>query len=345
MTDRPSDTRSKLDRRTFLAEASILATATMSGCGTSQSGASEKERTPISTTSTVTSEGSVEDDIVGILEDISALYERLSALPIVEDNEFVFRVKAFENDFDQKQLFTDADRILEGLESRSSSDRDSPRIETLIDSTELAKLLARQRGIVHQVIAAGLVFHRRVNQEDYDWATNAIQNAQQFVVDLRRNVDRIGETVEATDRSRLSIDEFDPNSIRTSQAHLVEICRWTKFAYEGLNRTVRGIRRFDTGNTELEREEYTGAATAYEESYADFESAVEAFDKAQRRGKQLPHLVPVVDGMRCLLPAYMESSRNLSQSMEEFQAGNQDHARTIAREAIVTADKKASRCF
>lgn len=345
MTDRPSDTQTHFGRRTFLAEASILATASISGCGTSQRDVSEKERTPISTTSTVASEGNVEDDIVGIIEDISALYERLSALPIVEDNEFVFQVKAFENDFDQKQLFTDADRILEGLEGRRSSNRDSPRIETLIESTELAKLLARQRGIVHQVIAAGLVYHRRVNQDDYDAAANAIQNAQQFVVDLRRNVDRIGETVEVADWSRLSIDEFDPDSIRTTQSHLVEICRWTKFAYEGLNRTIRGIRRFDTGNAELESEEYTGAATAYEESYVDFESAVESFNKAQRRGKQLPHLVPVVEGMRCLLPAYMESSRILSKSMEEFEAGNQDEARTIAREALVTADKKASRCF
>lgn len=345
MTDRPSDTGSNFGRRTFLAEASILATATISGCGTIQSDTPGEERTPNDTTSTAANKGRIQNDIGGIVEDISALYERLSALPIVEDNEFVFRVKAFENDFDQKQLFTDADKILKGLERRRSSDRDSPRIETLIASTELAKLLARQRGIVHQVIAAGLVYHRRVNQDDYDGAANAIQDAQRFVVDLRRNVNRIGEAVEADDWSRISIDEFNLDSIRTSQSHLVEICRWTKYAYEGLNSAVQGLRRFAAGNAGLEREEYTDAATAYEKSYADFESAVQAFDKAQGRGKQLPHLVPVVEGMRCLLPAYMESSRNLSQSMDEFVAGNYDHARTIAQDALVNADKKASRCF
>lgn len=341
MTDKSSAPCSNSGRRVFLAKVSSLATATIAGCGKMQRGAPREEPTY----DTITPTADPRDDIGEIVQDISSLYERLSELPIIKDSKFVFRVKTFENDFDQKQLFTDAELVLRELDRRRSPDRDSPRIESLIASTELAKLLARQRGIVHQVIAAGLVYHRRISQGKYHGAADAIQKAQRFVVNLRKNVDRIAETIEGPNWSLISIEEFDLDSISGSQTHLVEICRWTKFAYEGLNRTIQGIQRFETANTNLEDDDYSGAAADYEESHKYFRSAVESFDKAQRRGKKIPHLVPVVEGMRCLLPAYLESSRNLGQSMDEFEAGNHNHAKTIAREALVTADNKASRCF
>lgn len=345
MMDRTSAPRTHLCRRAFLAEASTLATATISGCGAIQSDTNEDEDSRNSITSTAVREGAVQDDIAGVVKEIESLYTRLSALPIVEDNQFVFRVKAFENNFDQDQIFTDADEILHRLERRRSPDRDSRRIELLVASTELAKLLARQRAIVHQVIAAGLVSHRRISKGEYDRAANVIQNAERFVDALWRNIDRISETVIGTDWSGISIDEFDLESIRTSQIHLDDICRWTELAYEGIDRTLQGIQRFEAINAGLESKEYTDAAVAYEKSHADFKSAAETFDKAQGRGKRLPPLVPIVEGMRCLLPAYLESSRNLRKSMEAFEVGNRERARTIAREALVNADNKASRCF
>lgn len=345
MMDRTYGPGSNFGRRDFLEIGSALATGMIAGCGDRKSRNAGNEQVGNTVPPTESREESAREDLGGFVEDISSLYKRLSALPIVKGAKFVFRVKDFENDFDQKQLFIDADSILKGLERRRSPGRDSPRIEPLIACTKLAKLLVRQRGIVHQLIAAGLVYHRRINQSEYDAAANAIQDAQQFVEALKGNVNRILDTVEGADWSRISIEEFDLGAIRTSQTHLVEICRWTKFAYEGLDKVVQGFRKFEAGNVELEGEDYTDAAFTYEKSDAYFESAVEAFDEAQGRGKQLPPIVPVIQGMRCLLPAYIESSSNLSRSMEEFEAGNRDKAREIAREALINADKKASRCF
>lgn len=345
MTDRVSDRRSKVGRRGFLTKALTVGMCTIAGCGTTHSRLRETERPSDDFTSTRLGEDSSGDDLEGIRDALDSLYRRLSALPIIEDDEFVFRMKAFESGFDQQQLFKDADEILRELKRQKSSDRECRTIESLTSSTEVAKLLARQRGIVHQVIAAGLVYHRRIKQGDYEGAADAIENANGFVVTLRRNIDRVAAKVEGSDLTRISIGTFDLDSIKKSQEHLTEVCRWTKPAYEGLYEIVRGIQRFEAGNKRLESEDYSDASSAYDESHTHFESAVESFDEAQGRGEQLPHLVPVVVGTRCLLPAYVESSRNLSKSMDEFGADNPERASIIAREALVNAGKKASRCY
>lgn len=345
MTDGLFEHRSGLDRRTFLANVTSVTTATIAGCGKIQNREPKGEASQFTSTPTTKGYNEPQDELEELIEDISSVYNRLTEHPIIEDSEFVFRVKAFENNFDQNHLFSDADVIVERLESRKSHEGDRPRIKALISITELAKILARQRGIVHQVIAAGLVFHQRINQGEYEDAVVTIQNAQRFVVDLQRSVNQILERIGRSDWSVITVDKFDPESIRTSQIKLLEICLWTKLAFKGLNQAAQGIRRFEDGNDELESKRYTNAEAAYEESYSDFESSVEAFDKAQGHGTQLPHLVPVVEGFRCLMPAYTESSRSLTESMDKFRDGNEESARKIAREALVTADKKASRCF
>lgn len=185
MTDGLFEHRTSLDRRAFLANITSVTTATIAGCGKIQKGRPKGKAPQYTRTPTAKGHDEPQDDLEEIIEDISSVYNRLSELPIIEDSEFVFRVKSFKSDFDQKQLFSDTDVIVERLENRKSQEKDSPRIEALISITELAKILARQRGIVHQIIAAGLVFHQRINRGKYEDAAEAIQNAQRFAVDFK----------------------------------------------------------------------------------------------------------------------------------------------------------------
>lgn len=344
MTERMYDSCPGFGRRTLLSSITSVAATTIAGCEEIQNGKSTKENSQYITT---TAEGGrkSQTDLVEIIEDINSLYSRLSEHPIIEDSEFVFRLKAFEDHFDQKQMFSDADIILERLERQKSRDMHNLEIEALISSTELAKLLTRQRGIIHQIIATGLVFHKQINQVKHEEAADAIQKAQQFVISLRNNIDQIIASLKGQGWSRISIDEFDPHSLRASQKILAEICLWTELVYKGLDQVVQGIKRFEDGNSELESERYKKAGAAYKKSQSCFETAIEAFDRAQGRGKQLPHLIPVMEGMRCLMPAYIYSSRKLAEAVGEVEVGNEEHARKIAREALVTADKKSSRCF
>lgn len=197
----------------------------------------------------------------------------------------------------------------------------------------------------HQIIAAGLTLERLIASGNYDRALEVVQNATQFLKNLRKTGQKIENRLSENQEWASSIDDFDPVAINSSQEKLVEVVHWSNHIFEAFQHTTIGLNKYDEANAAIESERYNVAKSSYSESEQQFQAAARSFNAAQGTGRQIPHLVHLVEGFRCLIPAYLASTGPLQSAMEEFDTGNENRAGEIAKESISSANNKARRCL
>lgn len=334
-----------LNRRTVLHYVIPGVCTAIAGCGEAEQErrGDRSERTSIES---MNSRGEDRPDTVDeIVKDIQEIYDRISQFPIVRENEFVFEVRTFEDEFHYRELFDKVDSAKARLKDLELDDESVSWKPDLLQVTEVAENLIRQRIVVHQIIATGITFEESFSKGEYERAAEAIRDGIFFLNSLSDNRDEIISQVTQGDTQISLVEAYDAESIRETQVVLGEILRWTSPTYIGLYETVQGLQKFEVGNSALNNEEFGNAGGAYREAEDRFRSAEDAFDRAQGRGRRLPQIAPFVEGVRCMLPAYQTSSNELQKSMDEFDAGNYSRAREIGREAIISTKRVAQRCI
>ena len=343
MTHKSKGSTGYLNRRTFLGSLSAACSTLIVGCGNSEG----DEPKGITTTGySPDNEANREEQLLrGEIETLESVFHTLSEVPVTEGGKFVFDISHFEDKFDSESLIEQIEAAEDGLKSESSGELSTSRIDRIRTIAATARLLVQQRVHIHQVIAAGLACERRFYETEIAVATEAIADARQNLVILDSIGERINETMPDNSGQLSYIDWYDPVAIRRTQKMLVNIVLWTDPAYKGIYRMTRGMNQFLKGNSALEGERYEVARGAYKEAHVHFEQAQKAFENAQGRGTRLPYLVPFVEDIRCILPAYVSSTSQLSEAMYHFQVGQETQGRKIAQEAIESADQIAARCI
>lgn len=332
-----------LHRRTVLGCVLSGVSPTIAGCGDSIG-----KRRPSGKTSTDSVNSPKDDEqeaVDEILEEIQEIYDHIRQFPIVREREFVFEVRAVEDEFDYRGLLDRVDSAKSRIEGLGLEDGSAPQKPDLVLATEVAENMIRQRIVVHQMIAAGITFEESFGRSEYDRAIEGIRDGISILNTLSANRKEIVTQVTQRVTEISSIEAYDPESIRETQVVLEEILHWTHPAYRGLFETAQGLQAFEEGNSALNTEKFGSAGNAYQEAEDRFRSAEEAFDRAHGRGRQLRQIAPFVDGVRCMLPAYQTSSDELRRSMVEFEAGNDSKAREIGREAIISTNRITQRCI
>lgn len=317
----------------------------MAGCGNSRTADQHEEVAADEDQESWTADGSLPDSLQQAKSEIETVFDEISNLPIFENGEFVFDVTYFERKFDHHEVKRTAESAIERIEQTSKEEVPDPIIEVLETSAEIGRLLVAQRVMVHQLIVAGLTLERLIGSGSYDRALDVPQTAKQFLENLRSTGEKIGVSLSRDQNTDVSVDGYDPTAIKKSQENLVEVVRWSAHVYEAFQHVVLGLKKYDEGNIAIESAKYGMAKSSYEKSEQQFQAAARSFNEAQGTGRQIPHLVHLVEGLRCLIPAYLASSGPLQSSMEEFEAGNEKRASEIAREAISSANKEAARCL
>lgn len=284
-------------------------------------------------------------DVQSAIQEIETVFSRLSNIPIFDNDEFVFDVKYFEDEFDHLEVKQTAESAIERLEQTSTDVVSESKIEALLYSAEIGRQLVAQRVMVYQLIAAGLTLERRIAHNDYTRGLGVTQTAAKFLENLRKTIEEIEMRLSERHRPDISIEEFDSFAISNSQDYLDGVVRWSTLVYQAFHRTVLGLQKYTEGNDAMESERYRVAKSKYRDSEQQFEAATKLFDKAQVTGRRIPHLVHLADRIRCMIPAYLASSDPLQSSMDEFTKGNEESALEIARKAISSANEKSARCM
>ena len=325
-------------RRAFLGSVATTGVTAIAGCG--DSNYDDSERNSPKDKGTIQNQ-QIDEEV----ENLESIFSSLSELPIADGGEFVFDVKQFEAEFNHRSLLQKLEETQNQIDSMTASGIPESTVNALQSIAEIADLLVQQRVIIHQVIAAGLTCERRFYEMEIEAANEAINNAIQFVADLDSNGQRIEETLRARPSDSSLVDGYDPEAIKRTQDVIVDIALWTNPAYEGLHRSLIGMKHFMDGNSAVEEERYEAAESTYRDSNNHFERAQEAFETAHNRGSKMSYLAPFVEDIRCIVPAYVSSSERLRASMRHFQSGEQARGKEIAREAIESAEQIAPRCF
>lgn len=334
-------TLEKIDRRTFLGSLATTAVTLSAGCGDSNGSGSN-----ISTESPTDNGNSIErEKIDSEVENLNSIFRRLSKAPVVDEGKFVFDVKQFEDEFDQELLLEKAEETQDRLDSMGGADIQASKARELESIANTARLLVQQRIILHQVITAGLTCEQRFYELEIDLATEVINNARQFLIDLDATGEQIGETLNERSSLNSRVDGYDPAGIMRTQEILVDIILWTNPAYEGILWVMNGMKQFVEGNSALEDELFEKAELKYRDSNTHFEKARESFESANNQGSRLPYMSPFVEELRCILPAYVSSSEQLSEAMGHFNAGEEAQGKEVAKEGIKSADRITPRCL
>lgn len=334
----------RTNRRAVLAGIAAAAAAPLSGCSSDGDSADRERAEPVGSESSGTGTHRPEA-FVAAREEAESVYGRLNAVPAVVDGEFAFDVVAFEDDYDHREVLSDARKLRERVDALDAADLPEAERNGLRVAAELAEPLVRQRLFLHQALVAGVAFGDRFASAEFDAATATIRDARGYLRSLAASGERVETVLNGRERGGPEIEGYDPASIEAAQEVLVEVARWANPAYEGLERSVLGFERFVAANDAMEAERFGRARDRFRSARTHFEAATDAFDRSQGRGRRVGYVAPTVDGIRCVVPAYLDGCERLGDAFDELDAGNRERGFGIAREALRELDGKVARCI
>lgn len=328
----PDDTT--YSRRTLVATTLAVGVVPMTGCNEgSKDDNGESER----------DEGKPEE-INRTKNELETVYRAINNLPIEEDGRFVFDVKGFEDDFDHKTLLERTRSIQDKLQEMKSGSADGQDYQPLIAISRVGELLVRERFLIHQVIAAGLTYRRKLSQHEYEDCRTAIHHGLEFLERLTENGQRIEDEIREGDTAPVTIDGFDSDSILDSQMLLSSIAHWSTTTYQAFNKAIQGFDLFNSGTEYLENDRLGEAIKCYNQANIKFAKAWNFLEETQGRGQQLPHIVPLVREFRCVIPIYRDTSDHFANALEVYRTGEEESSRKMANELITEVEQRISMC-
>lgn len=330
----PSDDRT-ISRRTLLAATLSAGSPIISGCNVGSKRRGDRSESP-------QSDAIVSNDLEDIRTGLGELYHEIYRHPITEDGNFVFDIQEYERNFDHKDLLKET----KGLQKRiNEREWDSEIEREAFDSiTHIAELLIEERFYAHQSIAAGLSYGRRLMRGEYAHSAEAIGNGEEFLEKLSSIVKNIRRTLREKPEGTLTVDGFNPDSIRSSQSVLSEIVEWGTLNYRGFDHASAGFELFEDGAEKFNEERIEEARQFFDEASNRFTRANEWMDQAHGRGRQIGYVVPLVRRLRCVVPVYRDTSNRLTGSLTAWQSGNKRVAREIGRKMITEVDQQMTQC-
>jgi len=334
---------SSTTRREFLTATALGTVSVLSGCNSS----SEEDNSEWTGAEHNSPEPGPDDssELNSWVSTLESVYEQLHRHPIVADGEFVFAVQTFENDFAHGEALETVRSIEEAIQNDESPGVPNEDIQSLSSVAKVAELLIRQRLFFHQIIIASLAFDRRLLNAEYDSATDAASDAVSFLEGLSQNGTDVEDTLVEEIPEDLKPRHYDPASISRNQTTVAEVAEWTGFACEGFYHSAAGFSALDSGNGKLQAEKFSEAGRFYGEANNRFQTAATILEEAHGRGIRLPYLVPPMEELRCIVPAYRDGSERLQKAFRELERGNEEAGREMARETLDELDQRMLRCL
>ena len=342
MTGRKSRDEFRANRRAVVVGIVTTASVTLGGCSSIRggSGTGRKDAEPDSN-----ADAHPPEEFVNAKSETRSVYERINSVPVVTDDEFVFDVNAFEDDFDHEAVLSDARELQERINAMDAADVPDAELDGLQVTLELAESLVRQRLFLHQVIVGGLTFEDLFAEAEFGAAIETIRDARGFLDSLVTSGERVEELLDRQKGRAVSVDGYDPAAIRETQEVLVEMTRWSNPAYEGLHHSAAGFDSFVAANEAMEMEQFGKAKRAFRNARAHYQAAGKAFDRSRGRGRSIDYLAPTVEGISCVVPAYLEGCERLGDALEELDVGNEERGFELAEETLREMDRKVARCM
>lgn len=217
--------------------------------------------------------------------------------------------------------------------------------EYLQQTARIAFLLVDQRYLVHNALLGGMIFQRAFTEGEYERAVEAIGESRQFLDRLRANGDGLEKEVAAYQASDLTIEEVDVSSVTSDLEVLLEVLGWSVPTFEGFEYTAMGMVVVQEGNQGLSEERYATARDRYDLAQKYFSKAETDFNTAHGRGRFLEYLIPLVNDLRCFVPALRAGYDDLDEAFLELEGGNEERGLETARETMHRMDEEFSRCM
>lgn len=324
-----------VSRRSILAVVTSAGIPLISGCNVDSN-----KRDDETVSSNLDDSGS--DEVVDIRKSLGEIYREINRYPVSENGEFIFDVRGFEENFDHEGLLEETRTLQERIKDTESESEIVG--DTLGSIASIAELLIRERLFTHQSIAAGLSYGRRLARGEYADAAEAVNHGNEFLEKLSANVRKIENELEEEAADPVSIDGFDPNSIRESQSVLFEIVQWTTLIYRSFDYASAGFEHFEDGAEKVNQEHIDEAKQIFDNAGDQFTRANELMEQAHGRGRRLDYVVPLVRKLRCVLPVYRDTCNSFADSFRAWQSGDEDEARRIGRKVINEVDQRMARC-
>lgn len=133
-----------VDRRSIISGMLSVTTSSIAGCGEFQNTDQHDGKAAVEANDSSNRKGHQRISLQQAERDIEKVFDQLSNLPIFESDDFVFDVKYFENEFDHREAKRTAETAIERLEEITTGTVSESRIEWLIDSAKIGRLLVAQ---------------------------------------------------------------------------------------------------------------------------------------------------------------------------------------------------------
>ncbi|WP_178917004.1 hypothetical protein [Natronomonas gomsonensis] len=340
MSQRASERRTWTRRGVVSAAAAVC--CGLAGCGNDRPSETDGNGTP----NEPQTEERRSEQLLDIEARLERVYERLTALPLVDDGDFVFDVSAFEDEFDHRAISDRTDKILADVaELEDSGEISTSRAETLSALARLADDRASQRYLLHQTIAATFAYDERVRDSRYDAATEPVVFAGEALEELSTVGQRVETHQQQLEDTNVTVDSYSYGTVKREQAMLLDVVTWLSPINGALHEMARGYALLDDANRSLEDDDSATAIEQYRAANARFESANDSFEEARGRGQRVGYVVPIVEQSRCSLSGLLDGTETLAEAIEKIEAGNEQEGESLAREAIQRMEQQRNRCY
>lgn len=339
MSQRGSERR-KWTRRGVVSAAAAVSCG-LAGCGDDQPSETDGDGTP----EWSQKEERRPEQLLSVESRLERVYERLTALPIVDGGDFVFDVDTFEDEFDHRAISDTTDEIRADVaELEDGGDVSTSRAETLSTLARLADDRASQRYLLHQTIAASFAYDKRVRDARYDAAMEPVAFAGETVEELSTVGQRVETAQQQLDETSVTIDSYSHEAVKREQSMLLNVATWLSPINGALHEMARGYVLLSDANRSLEDDDPATAIEQYRAANVRFESASDSFEEARGRGQRVGYVIPIVEQSRCSLSGLLDGTDTLAEAIEEIEAGNEQEGESLAREAIQRMKQQRNRC-
>lgn len=341
-TEGASLTRNPLGRRKIITGLSSAVVGFLAGCSGDQ-GKSDTE--PGDENSPSTDEYGDGNELSQVMKNIQQVHERVEDLPVSEHGEFVFDFEKSQEEFDYETLNRESVEALQATERINEGEISVEKKEHLTRAARIGFLLTDQRRLLDRTIVGGLMFRDAFHREKYESGTDVMNETRSQLENLEANRTKVEGLLEAYERSELNIVTIRSDTFRSDLNVLGEVLRWATPVFEGFKSSAQGMVAVSEGNLALENERYGQARERYLRASEHFGDTRRAFDTAHGRGQPLDYVKPLVNELRCFIPTLQTGYADLEDAFSEFEAGNEEEGRRIARRVLGEMDEEFQGCI
>jgi hypothetical protein len=286
--------------------------------------------------------GDIASQTATVYEELTPVYETLSAITIVDDGEITYTPSEYE-DFDARALFNQLESAKEALdETTPTGETPSKELEAAQGSIILTEIRLTIYGRLHDIANSESKFISLAESEQFGDAASTLEDSLNWA----------NETNQASQAAIEAVTRFEANDLPTPDLYSLSAIESEAKAFSepiSITTPITALQGWASGLQNGITASLLADQERFEAAYGGYQAAISHLEVAQENFSRIKTTPPVFDTTvsrwDCGIQQLKGGYETAAEAMAEAQNGNGDRASELSEEANQTISEYRGQCF